>query len=157
MPDPQPIDATDITLTGGSGGLGFGGQESAPAPGTDIAGIVGKSSALTGPNGTLTNLARDRGAALDSADKQMEGRLERDRAERERAYRQEAAGPDSLPPKWDADAERAKRVRGPIEQFGSVGVIFALAVSAFTKQPMTTALNAAAGAMQAIKAGDEEN
>ncbi len=157
MPDPQPIDATDITLTGGSGGLGFGGQESAPAPGTDIAGIVGKSSALTGPNGTLTNLARDRGAALDSADKQMEGRLERDRAERERAYRQEAAGPDSLPPKWDADAERAKRVRGPIEQFGSVGVIFALAASAFTKQPMTTALNAAAGAMQAIKAGDEEN
>lgn len=165
MPDPETVDATDLPpLKGGSGGLGIGGAESFPAPGTDIpgggdslTGIVGKSSALTGPGGTLTNLARDRGAALDSADKQMEARLEQDRAERQRAYRQEASGPDSLPPKWDADAERAKRVRGPIETFGSVGVIFALAASAFTKAPMTSALNAAAGAMQAIKAGDEEN
>lgn len=164
MADPETVDATDLPpLKGGAGGLGIGGAESFPAPGTDIAGggdsltgIVGKSSTLTGPGGTLTNLARDRGAALDSADKQMEGRLEQDRAERQRAYRQEASGPDSLPPKWDADAERAKRVRGPIETFGSVGVIFALAASAFTKAPMTSALNAAAGAMQAIRAGDEE-
>jgi hypothetical protein len=163
MAEPETVDATDLPpIKAGAGGLGIGGQESFPAPGTDIPGgslsdIVGKSSALTGPTGTLTNLARDRASAMDRADTQMEGRLERDRAERERAYRQEAAGPDSLPPKWDADAERAKRIRGPIEQFGSVGVIFALAASAFTKQPMTTALNAAAGAMQAIKAGDEEN
>ncbi len=158
MAEAETVDATDLPpLKAGAGGLGIGGTESFPAPGTDIAGIVGKSSALTGPTGTLTNLARDRGAALDSADRQMEGRLERDRGERERAYRQEAAGPDSLPPKWDADAERAKRIRGPIEQFGSVGVIFALAASAFTKQPMTSALNGAAAAMGAIKAGDEEN
>lgn len=144
-------------------GIEVDGQPTVPPPagpadtGGGLSDIVGKSSTLTGPGGTLTNLARDRGAALDSADKQMEGRLEQDRAERQRAYRQEASGPDSLPPKWDADAERAKRVRGPIETFGSVGVIFALAASAFTKAPMTSALNAAAGAMQAIKAGDEEN
>jgi hypothetical protein len=37
-----------------------------------------------------------------------------------------------------------------------VGVIFALAASAFTKKPMISALNGAAEAMNAIKAGDEE-
>lgn len=161
MPETETIDATDLPpLKTGAGGLGIGQPVAEPAPGTDtdspISAIQRQSSGLTGPSGSLTYNALRRSAASDAADAKLNERLDRDRAERERAYKAEAAGPDTLPPKWDADAERAKRSHGPIESFGSVGVIFALAASAFTKTPMTSALNAAAGAMEAIKAGDEQ-
>jgi hypothetical protein len=161
VPDTETIDATDLPpLKTGTGGLGLGQPVAEPAPGTDtdspISAIQRQSSGLTGPSGSLTYNALRRSAASDAADAKLNERLDRDRAERERAYRAEAAGPDTLPPKWDADAERAKRSHGPIESFGSVGVIFALAASAFTKKPMISALNGAAEAMNAIKAGDEE-
>lgn len=164
MPDPETVDATDLPpIKTGAGGYGAGQPVPSPAPGTDIpgpgdslSGIVGNSSALTGPGGTLTSLARDRASAMDRADTQLEGRLDRDRSERDRAYRQEAAGPDSLPPKWDAAAEKAKNSTKPMEAFGSVGMIFALAASAFTKTPMTSALKAGGAVLEAIHAGDED-
>ncbi len=71
-------------------------------------------------------------------------------------YERAAAGDPALRP-WNADDERAKRVRGPMEQFGSVGFIFAMAASAFTRSPMTSALNAGAAAMTAIREGDEKS
>ncbi len=57
---------------------------------------------------------------------------------------------------WNADEERTARTHGPMEQFGSLGMIFAVAASAFTRHPMTSALNAGAAAMTAIQAGDEK-
>jgi hypothetical protein len=62
----------------------------------------------------------------------------------------------SVPPKWDADAEQKARMSGPFESFGSIGSIFGIMASMFTKQPMTSALNASAAAMNAIKQRDTE-
>ncbi len=57
---------------------------------------------------------------------------------------------------WDADKEKAKRTTDPIEAFGSFGSIFGILASAFTHRPMINSLNAAAAAMNAVKANDHE-
>ena len=57
---------------------------------------------------------------------------------------------------WNAEQEKAKYIRGPMENFGSLGMIFAMAASAFTRTPMISALNAGAAAMQATQQSDEK-
>ena len=159
MPDTDTIDATDLPpIKTGAGGYGADQPVPYPAPGTDTdaPGGVTSTSSLVGPRGSLTYDALRRSSESDAASSRLDQRLERDRAERDRAYRQEAAGPDSLPPKWDAATERQKTSTGPMEAFGSVGMIFALAASAFTKAPMTSALKAGGAVLEAIHAGDEE-
>ncbi len=94
--------------------------------------------------------------AQSYVDRETFGRMERDRAQMDRAFQAEGAAAAAIPPKWDADKERAERIRGPMEQFGSVGSVFAMAASLFTKTPMTSALNAGAAAMKAIQASDEK-
>jgi hypothetical protein len=91
------------------------------------------------------------------ADRQSEGRLEQDRSRMDHAYRLEAASAEdpALRP-WNAEQARSSMIRGPLEQFGSIGSIFAMAASAFTRQPMVSALNAGAAAMTAIHQSDEE-
>lgn len=91
------------------------------------------------------------------ADRQRDERTEKDRRDMQESwnYERAAAGDPALRP-WNADQEKANRVRGPMEQFGSVGFIFAMAASAFTRTPMTSALNAGAAAMTAIQQGDEK-
>lgn len=94
---------------------------------------------------------------LTWVDQQAEGRLEQDRSRMDHAYRLEAASADdpALRP-WNAEQARSSMIRGPLEQFGSIGSIFAMAASAFTRQPMVSALNAGAAAMTAIHQSDEE-
>lgn len=67
----------------------------------------------------------------------------------------QGVGPDDIP-KWDADQERRKYETNPIESFGSLASVFAIAASAFTKAPMDNALNGAAAAMHAIRDKDDE-
>lgn len=92
--------------------------------------------------------------------KKREGQFEsmwaRDRAQQEKALSAEAHTLDSMPPAWNADAERQARSTGPIEAFGSIGSIFGILASAFTKTPITSALNASAAAMTAIHTKDEQ-
>jgi len=105
---------------------------------------------------SIASAARDKLGQQTSLDKVNNARLEEDRQRMSEAYGLEAASAhDPALKPWNADQERADRVRGPLEQFGSVGTIFALAASAFTKQPMVSALNAGAAAMTAIKQSDE--
>lgn len=109
--------------------------------------------------GAATGLiaAREGKMRADSfVDRQAESRMEEDRARMDRAYRAEGAAKDAMPPSWQADKERSERIRGPIEQFGSVGSVFAMMASAFTRTPMTSALNAGAAAMQAVQQHDEK-
>lgn len=91
------------------------------------------------------------------ADQQRDENTRKDRERMDRSWGNENARADdpALHP-WNADQERALRTRGPMEQFGSVGMIFAMAASAFTRTPMTSALNAGAAAMTAIQQGDEK-
>jgi hypothetical protein len=83
--------------------------------------------------------------------------LDRDRGRMQHAFDKESAAADdpALTHPWNADQQRADRIRGPLEQFGSVGMIFALAGSAFSKTPMVSALNAGAAAMNAMRQSDE--
>jgi len=104
----------------------------------------------------LSGIEKQRGAAEQSEYKRVNDRLEADRAQFARAQKAESADLNAVPPNWDADRERKDRVRGPLEDFASLGSIFGILASAFTKTPMTSALNASAAAMTAIKNSDEE-
>lgn len=109
------------------------------------------SGALAGEYGSYTHAT----SILDQTEQQ---RVERDRGRMDQAFGMEsaAASDPALNHPWQADKERSERIRGPLENFGSVGTIFALAASAFTRTPMTSALNAAGAAMTAMHQSDEE-
>ncbi len=105
----------------------------------------------------LVGPAQDAQKAQTAADKQRDDNTQKDRERMDRAWGNETARADDPALQvWDADKEKANRTRGPMEQFGSVGFIFAMAASAFTRTPMTSALNAGAAAMTAIQQGDEK-
>jgi hypothetical protein len=80
---------------------------------------------------------------------QMEQRLEEDRARIKKAYDATGVQPGELLP-WDYDKQREKFATNPLESFGSIGSVFAILASAFTRDPMTNALNGAAAAMNAV-------
>jgi hypothetical protein len=106
---------------------------------------------------SLVGPAREAQNAQSWADRQRDENTQKDRERMDRAWGNEnARAGDPALEIWDADKEKARRTRGPMEQFGSVGFIFAMAASAFTRTPMTSALNAGAAAMTAIQQGDEK-
>lgn len=82
-------------------------------------------------------------------------RLAQDRARMEAAYKKTEFDPAQLPA-WDAKAKAAEHRTDPIDAFGSNGMVFAMLASAFTGQPMNTALMAGAAALNAVKAGDDQ-
>lgn len=89
--------------------------------------------------------------------REFDSRMQENRGRMDQALQAETASANdpALTHPWNADRERADRIKGPLENFGSLGTIFALAASAFTRTPMTSALNAGAAAMTAMKDGDE--
>ena len=57
---------------------------------------------------------------------------------------------------WDEEQKSKEFHTDPVRAFGSLGSVFGILASAFTRTPMVNALNASAAAMDAIKAGDEQ-
>jgi len=104
----------------------------------------------------LAGIERERGAAEQKQFSSIDARLDRDRAQMERAFHAEAQSANSIPPEWNADRERQNRIADPIQNFGSLASIFGILASQFTRKPLTSALNASAAAMTAIRAHDEE-
>ncbi len=116
--------------------------------------IDAKSDAL---QHSLVGPAQEAQKNQTAADRQRDDNTKKDRERMDIAWGNETArAGDPALEVWDADKEKANRTRGPMEQFGSVGFIFAMAASAFTRTPMTSALNAGAAAMTAIQQGDEK-
>lgn len=120
--------------------------------------LVGSSSDPLGPDTSsigenLKSIGRDEVADKERVYNKQERDLHRDQAEVQHTYDGIGPVPDR---QWNADEEREKRIRTPLEDFGSLGSIFALAASAFTHQPMINGLNGAAAAMNAARAGDTE-
>jgi hypothetical protein len=107
-------------------------------------------------NNTLSGLERQRGDAEQHEFGSLNRKMAEDRAQMEKAYHAESASADAIPPAWNADKEQRERVRTPIEDFGSIGAIFGILASQFTKTPLTSAMNAAAAAMNATREHDEE-
>jgi hypothetical protein len=120
----------------------------------DVKGHDAQIGVVQGQLAGAAEKAKTRGSFVDD---QAADRAETYQQEMEHSYSLERASANdpSLKP-WNADKEHSERVRGPIEQFGSLGTIFAMAASAFTRQPMVSALNAGAAAMTAMKNADEE-
>ncbi len=100
----------------------------------------------------LTKVAREKSSATDLAvDRQLVAQKS-NYASLQSKF--EAIKPlDQLKP-WDADKERAERIRSPLEAFGSYGGVFAMLASGLTRTPMDNALNAGAAAINAARADD---
>src|ERR1700676_1489420 len=127
----------------------------APDSSPDIASLAGDvppsaSSAIA----DLTKLKKqqigEETRVIDLADK----RMERDQARMEAAFKAEGVEREALKP-WDADKEHRKFETDPLQGIGSGGSIFAIAASLFTKAPATNAIEGMAGAINAIKEGNE--
>lgn len=103
----------------------------------------------------LLGIAREKQTADERSSAWLADRLDRRSAQMERAVGAEAQAAHNIPPPWNADEERRARETGPLEAFGSIGSIFGILASAFTKTPITSALNASAAAMTAIHNNDE--
>src|SRR5258705_6051313 len=86
---------------------------------------------------------------------QTEQQLDQDRARIQKAF--DATGIETgTMQQCDSDKMREKFRTDPLEAFGSLGSVFAMVASAFTRAPMENALNGAAAAMNAVKAGDQQ-
>ena len=117
----------------------------------DLAPPAGGSSSIA----DLTRMQRARTQEDFGITRQADARAEADRARMEQAYKAEGvAASEQLKP-WDANKEHKKFEEDPIEGFGSVGGLFAMVASAFTKAPMENAINGMAGAINSIKEGNE--
>jgi hypothetical protein len=86
---------------------------------------------------------------------ETERALKADRSRAANYLDREGIGPNDLQ-KWDADRERQKYETNPLESFGSLASVFAIAASAFTHAPMENALNGSAAAMNAVRARDDK-
>lgn len=137
MPDTQPQDS------------------SAPTP--DIGSMLPPDDkSITGLVSGMTGLARDKVATDKNLSDQFDVTAERDRKVREAAFNAEGVAANNTPKPWDANKEHKKFETDPIEGFGSVGGLFAMVASAFTKAPMENAINGMAGAINSIKEGNEK-
>jgi hypothetical protein len=121
----------------------------------DIASLTGgtppsSSSAIA----DLTKLKKSQLAEETKVIGQQDAKLTKDQARVEAAFKAEGVGGEDLKP-WDADKEHKKFESDPIQGIGSFGSLFAVAAAAFTKAPATNAMLGMAGAINAIKEGNE--
>jgi hypothetical protein len=157
-PDPQPPAPN-------AGFSRFSNDDELPAP------VVGGASASSSDIGSLMLPSYAQGQAAISAiipdaeqrlqsdariDALMSRRTANDANDMRRARDAMQWDINNIPQPWNADKERAERIRSPWEAFASPAVGFALIASAFSKQPAISAMNATAAAINAARANDEE-
>lgn len=92
----------------------------------------------------------------DAISAATERRAAADRQQMQRAFEQTGFEAATALKPWDAKEEARKTAYDPIEAFGSIGSVFGILASAFTHAPMANALNASAAAMEAVRAGKED-
>src|ERR1700678_1364979 len=102
----------------------------------------------------LTRLKRQQIGEETKVIGEQDSKLTKDQARVEAAFKAEGVGGEDLKP-WDADKEHKKFEADPIQGIGSFGSLFAVAAAAFTKAPATNAMLGMAGAINAIKKGNE--
>jgi hypothetical protein len=93
----------------------------------------------------------------DAISAATERRAAADRQQMQRAFEQTGFEAATALKPWDAKEEARKTAYDPIEAFGSIGSVFGILASAFTHAPMANALNASAAAMEAVRAGKEDD
>ena len=103
--------------------------------------------------GDLTKIQDEKTKSDSMMQSTFEQNDKQNRARMERLFAAQGATIDDLKP-WHAQQELADRKTDLWEQFGSPGFIIAMLGSAFSAQPMNSALNSGAAAMNAINQGD---
>jgi hypothetical protein len=121
----------------------------------DIASLTGglppsTSSAIS----DLTKLKKQQVGEETRVIGEQDSKIAKDQARVEAAFKAEGVGAEELKP-WDADKQHKRFESNPIEGIGSFGSLFAIAAAAFTKAPATNAMLGMAGAINAIKEGNE--
>jgi hypothetical protein len=117
-----------------------------PADDSSMSGLVSSLTALQ-----RKKVGEDTRMSAESDDQQA-----RDRAVRNHAFQMEGVAASEMPKPWDADKQHKKWETDPIEGFGSMGGLFAMVASAFTKAPMENAMNGLAGAINSTKEANEQ-
>jgi hypothetical protein len=100
------------------------------------------------------DVTREKIASEGRISGEMARRGEEDRTRALKAYEAQGIKPEEFKP-WNAEAEHKKFESDPIAGFGSVGSVFAMIASAFTKAPMLSSIEGMAGALNGIKQGNE--
>ena len=103
--------------------------------------------------GDLTKIQEEKTKSDSMMQSTFEQQDKQNRSRMERLFAAQGATIDDLKP-WHAQQELADRKTDLWEQFGSPGFIIAMLGSAFSAQPMNSALNSGAAAMNAINQGD---
>lgn len=147
MPSEPPADLSMLAGGGEGGGVGYGGAQAIPGlqPGVDIDRLSREAAAIQ----------RDKAAATEKITAENNARLEADRVRLQKQYEATGIGPDELKP-WDNDKAREQFRHDPIQEFGSIGSIFAIVASAFTNRPMQNAMMGSAAAITAAKEGKSQ-
>lgn len=104
----------------------------------------------------LTGIRRGYNSVVDENTKRFDNLVRQDRERMQRQFERQQFAAEALPAPWQPDKERAERIRGPFENFGSLATVFGMFASAATRAPLTSALNAGASAMEAIRNSDEK-
>jgi hypothetical protein len=113
-------------------------SKSSISPTSNIADVIQRTKSLE----------QQEQADITRATDDYEKRLTEDNALTEKARK--GVNASNIPPQPQKEAYDA------VQSFGSLGAIFGIMASAFTKTPMTSAMNAAAAAMNAVKANKDE-
>src|ERR1700744_687291 len=127
-------------------------QDSSP----DIASLTGGMTLYD--SSTIAELTKLKKQQLGEETKVIDNSnrtIDADQARMERAFKAEGIEPEALKP-WNANKEHEKFETDPIQGIGSVGGLFAVIAAAFTKAPATNAIEGMAGAINAIKDGNED-
>lgn len=137
--------------------------ESAPTSGDvlDLPSDLSSSNRSVAPalDGIMPGMAEIAGRKLGEETKafgETERRMEEDRGRMTAAMAASGLEAEKLKP-WNHDEESRRRTADPLEAFGSLGSVFGILASAFTRTPMENALNASAAAMNAVKAANDED
>jgi hypothetical protein len=117
--------------------------------------LAGRDPVPKGLLDDLTTLQKRKMATDTAVEDRTLAHVDQDRADMARWHSATGASLDDVKP-WNAEAERKKYDYNPFEAFGSFASLFAIAASAFTKAPAENALNGAAAAMNAVRAGDDQ-
>ena len=124
-----------------------------PSAIADLAG--GDDKSMSGLVSSLANIDRQKLKTDTGIIAQSDTQQAKDKQQRDQAFAAEGVAASEIPKPWDADKEHKKWETNPIEGFGSMGGLFAMVASAFTKAPMENAINGMAGAINSIKDGNE--
>ena len=116
----------------------------------------GDDKSIAGLTSSLAQIDRQKLKADTRITAESDAQQAKDKAQRDQAFALEGVAASELPKPWDADKEHKKWESNPIEGFGSMGGLFAMVASAFTKAPMENAINGMAGAINSIKEGNEQ-